>query len=441
MKLLIKYSVNAALVFLLLNLAACSSGSLMDDPEYYRQQAVEWEQKLKEDPNDFETRKNLCIYYVQTKDTEQAGRHLTKAIQQQPGDPAINFYYGLNLELLNKPEESLEYYRKYNSYPEDNPFRDMMEGRLLWLNKNQAYTETKSLFEQEANLSVLDVSDSTIAVFPLIYQGIDTTFVPLSRGFSEMVSIDLAKVKQFRVLERIRIQAVLDEIKFSQSTLVDQSTAPRAGKILKAGTIVSGDYDVTKNGYFRINLGSWDSQTSMRKSWVNKSGTLDDFFRLQKEVVFAFLKANGIELTKTEMEAISFIPTQNLQAFLLYSRGLLQEDAGNFRQAETFFNDAISIDPQFNAAQSKMQMNQKLSSSGGTKEQVVTTLQGSEPTVQSESNQLVTNRASNLGNNITSNFIQGVDNRNAAPEEPFVERGALPPPPPPPPGGAGLRGR
>jgi TolB-like protein len=307
------------------------------------------------------------------------------------------------------------------------------------LNKDRTYTETKSLFQQEENLSVLDVSDSTIAVFPLIYQGTDTTYVPLSRGFSEMVSIDLAKVKQLKILERVRIQAVLDEIKFSQTSLVDQSTAPRAGKILKAGTIVSGDYDVTKNGYFRINLGSWDSQTSMRKSWVNKSGGLDDFFRLQKEVVFAFLQANGIELTKTEMEEISFIPTQNLQAFLLYSRGLVQEDAGNYKQAETYFNDAISNDPQFNAAKNKAEVNQKLSTSGGTKEQVVTVLQSADKVTLSESNQLVNNRASSVGNNITSSFTQGIDNRNPAAEESLLGRIVLPPPPPPPPEGPVLR--
>lgn len=435
MKPILKNSVRSALLYILINITACSSGSMLDDPELYRQQAVEWEQKLLDDPNDFDARKNLCIYYVQTKDSEKATKHLEKALQDRPDDPAINFYNALNLEFLNKPEEAIGYYNKYSRYPEDSPYRDMMEGRLLWLNKNQAYTDTKNLFQQEDTISVLDVSDNTIAVFPLIYQGIDTTYVPLSRGFSEMVSIDLAKIKQWRVLERVRIQAVLDEIKFSQSSLVDQSTAPRAGKILKAGTIVSGDYDVSKNGFFRINLGSWDSQTSMRKSWVNKSGGLDDFFKLQKEVVFAFLQANGIELTKTEMEEISYIPTQNLQAFLLYSRGLLQEDAGNYRQAESYFNNAVQIDPQFNAASSKGESTKKLSSSGGTKEQVVTILQTGDPLIQSESIQLVNSRASSVGNNLTSNFIQGIDNRNPAAEESQlnISREALPPPPPPPP--------
>ena len=117
--------------------------------------------------------------------------------------------------------------------------------------------------------------------------------------------------------------------------------------MLRAGTIVSGDYDVTDNGDFKINLGSWEVQTSERKSWVNKSGSLKDLFTLQKEVVFAFLQDNGFQLTQQEKESIAYIPTQNLDAFLAYSKGLMQEDAGNYQQADGFFQQALQLDPSF----------------------------------------------------------------------------------------------
>ena len=212
-----------------------------------------------------------------------------------------------------------------------------MEGRYLWLKRKQAFSDVDSLVKNEKSLSMSSVSDSTLAVFPLIYKGINKDYFPLSRGFSEMVSIDLAKVKGLTVLERIRIQAVLDELKFSQSLIVDQATAPRAGKLLKAGTIVSGDYDISDDKEFKINLGSWNVRTSERKSWVSETGNLQDLFTIQKEIVFAFLQKNGIELTQNEKESIAYIPTQNLQAFLSFSKGLLQEDAGNFNEAASFF--------------------------------------------------------------------------------------------------------
>jgi tetratricopeptide (TPR) repeat protein len=136
------------------------------------------------------------------------------------------------------------------------------------------------------------------------------------------------------------------------------------------------------------------------------------------------------------------LPTQNLDAFLAYSKGLMQEDAGNFQQADGFFRQAVDIDPHFNDAQSKLQSSQSLGKSGGGKENLVTTLRNTQPVVQNEMINLSASRTESLGNNITSNFVQGVDNRNPAQEFQDTEAASqpatpLPPPPPPPPPPAG----
>lgn len=419
---------------------SCSSESIMDNPQYYKNQVNGWIDRTLENPHDFEALKNLSIYYVQAHENDEAKYYLGKALVENPDDPELIFYKGLNLEFYKEPGKAITYYSRYKDVPEDSPFREMLEGRFYWLKRQQNYSDIKSIIQNEKNLSFQNISDSTMAVFPLIYRGMNKDYAPLSRGFSEMISIDLAKLREIKVLERVRIQAVLDELNFSQSAEVNQSTAPRVGKILRAGTIVSGDYDVTDNRELKINLGSWEVETSRRKSWVNKSGTLKDFFILQKEVVFAFLNKNGFELTQEEKEKIAYIPTQNLDAFLSYSKGLLQEDAGNYRQAEKFFNQAIGLDPHFNDAGSKLESSQSLGKSGETKENMVTTLRNTKPVVKNEMINLAASRMENLGNNITSNFVQGVDNRepaqqvaeNAGLNKPLPPLPPLPPPPPPP---------
>jgi hypothetical protein len=257
----------------------------MDNPELYRAQVQGWIDRTLKDPQDFEALKNLSVYYTQAHDNDKARYYIGEALDVKPDDPEILFYKGLNLEFYNETDKALSYYSKYKDVSEDSPFREMMEGRYLWIKRQQNYSDIKSLIKNEDDLTFKNVSDSTMAVFPLIYQGIDTKYVPLSRGFSEMVSIDLAKLKEIKVLERVRIQAVLDELKLSQSAVVDQSTAPRVGKILKAGTIVSGDYDVTGNGDFKIDLGSWNVETSLRKSWVNKTGS-----HFKRKLSFPFSK-------------------------------------------------------------------------------------------------------------------------------------------------------
>ena len=431
MKLLI-ISFNLILsLFLMILLNSCSSTSLMDDPELNKSQVNDWTDRINKDSHDFEALKNLGIYYMQVKENEKARYYLDHALEENPADPALFLYKGINLEFFNKPEEAISYYQKFDQVPFDSPYRELLEGRYLWLKRQKIYSEVDSLAKVEDQSSLENVSASTLAVFPLMYHGFNEDYVPLSRGFSEMISIDLAKVKNLTILERIRIQAVIDELKFNQSPAVDQTTAPKAGKLLKAGTIVSGDYDISEEKEFKINLGSWDVQTSERKSFVNVSGELKDLFELQKRVVFAFLENTGIELTQEEKEAIAYIPTQNLDAFLSYSRGLVQEDAGNFKEAETFYQNAIQIDPNFNAAGNKLETTQSIGKSSGSKEQMITSLRTNDPVIKDQSSiNIVSNRQQNLGNNISSNFIQGIDSRNPAQDQGLEL--ILPEPPPPP---------
>lgn len=416
---------------------SCSSGTIMDNPEMYKNQVRGWIDRTLTNPKDFEALKNLSVYYMQIHDNDKARYYLGEAMDIRKDDPELIFYKGLNLEFFNEPDKAITFYEKYKDVPENSPYRELLEGRYLWIKRQENYSDIKSLIQNEQDLSFQNVSDSTMAVFPLIYQGMNKDYAPLSRGFSEMVSIDLAKLKEITVLERVRIQAVLDELKLSQSAAVDQSTAPRVGKILKAGTIVSGDYDVTDNGDFKINLGSWEVETSQRKSWVNKSGSLKDLFVLQKQVVFAFLQENGYQLTQEEKENIAYIPTQNLESFLAYSKGLQEEDAGNYQQAEGFFNQATQLDPHFQDAGNKLQSSQSVGKSGGSKEELVTTLRKTLPVVKNEMINLAASRQEQLGNNITANFVQGVDSRNPAQEASQLaglnrELPAPPPPPPPP---------
>ncbi len=431
----IKFLFPAGALLLMLVLNSCSSGSLMDNPEMYKNQVRGWIDRTLADPKDFEALKDLSIYYMQTHDNDKARYYLGEALDINPDDPELIFYKGLNLEFYNEQGKASAYYARYKEVPEDSPFREMLEGRYLWIKRQENYSDIKLLIQNENDISVQKISDSTMAVFPLIYQGTNKEYAPLSRGFSEMVSIDLAKLKEIRILERVRIQAVLDELKLAQSDAVDQSTAPRVGKILKAGIIVSGDYDVTDNGDFNINLGSWEVPTSQRKSWVNKSGSLKDLFLLQKQVVFAFLQENGFHLTQEEKENIAYIPTQNLEAFLAYSKGLLQEDAGNFQQAGQFFNQASQMDPGFKDAGNKLHSSQSLGKSGGSKENLVATLRKTAPVVKNEMINLAASRRENLGSNIVSNFVQGIDSRSPAQEVIVTQDLPSPPPPPPPPPG------
>jgi hypothetical protein len=59
-----------------------------------------------------------------------------------------------------------------------------------------------------------------------------------------MVIADIAKVPNIKVLEREKVDRLLEEIKLSQSGLVNKETEVRAGRLLRAEKLVVGDYKV-----------------------------------------------------------------------------------------------------------------------------------------------------------------------------------------------------
>ena len=61
----------------------------------------------------------------------------------------------------------------------------------------------------------------------------------------------------------------------------------------------------------------------------------------------------GPEGTYTEEAARLYDPTADLQAFLAFSRGLVREDAGEYRAAADAFGTASQLDPAFQAAVSR----------------------------------------------------------------------------------------
>jgi hypothetical protein len=85
------------------------------------------------------------------------------------------------------------------------------------------------------------------------------------------------------------------------------------------------------------------------------TGQLRDLLKLEKQVVVGLAGALGYQLSEAERRQILENGTQNLAAFLAYSRGLEAADAGNYARAAAYFGAAVRADPRFTAAQQQYQ--------------------------------------------------------------------------------------
>ncbi len=420
-------------ICLLMLFSSCASVQYGEEGGDYSEEIPKLQRQLLLKPNDPAALRDLGIIYFQTKRYDLAKLNLYRSYVQIADDPRTIFYYGMTLEYLGDVEGALRVYINYTDVSLLSQYRKLIEGRYRTLTREVVQRQFQTILANEQKLGTEKIAPKAVAVFPLAYQGTDPKYEALGKGLSEMMLIDLGQVKNLQVIERIRIEALLDELKFGQSNKVDQSTAPRLGKLLSAGRVVSGSFNVY-NYNLRMDVAAWDIINKKFPDLKTGSDDLDNLFKVEKELVFTVIKELGITLTPEEREKIQFIPTKNTFAFLNYCLGLKSEDALDFRGARVYYNQAATFDPNFGLAKTKVATMDALSVAGGPKENAIAAADQVEPGSKKEKRKkgtnLVINRLQHSGYGIGSSFTPGQDDRK--PGEEVVEAGLLPEPPRPP---------
>jgi tetratricopeptide (TPR) repeat protein len=308
------------------------------------------EQELAQHPEDVEVKRDLGTLYVLVGRSREGQRLLVDAYEADSDDPKTLFYLGLASERLDRLDQALQLYERYGDIDASSPYRAALQGRydlvLRDLARRQARQQVAQCLERGQCSSA---SPSTVAVLPLVYQGGNERFAPIGRGLAELISIDLANVAALTVVERVRLQAVLDEIGRSQTGSFDPNVGPETGQLLGAGQVVNGAFTVQNDERvdLRALLSSVDSSS---RDLESGSAEINRLFELQQAVVRQTLEALGVRVRPEVEERIQTPATQSFEAFLAFSRGLDAEDRRAYREAAGHYQRAQQIDPAFRVA-------------------------------------------------------------------------------------------
>jgi len=219
--------------------------------------------------------------------------------------------------------------------------------------RTQATQTAKLALARESTLTSQAPEPSTLAILPVTIAG-DSSLQPLSRGLAEMMTSDLAMVRSLRLLERVQIGTLLDELKLAQSARTDPATAARVGRLLRAERMVQGVAAITENGPVRMAAAVVSGDGTVR-SGAQANGTFKQLLELEKQLVFGLATQLGIQLTDADRQRILRQGPKNLATFLVYSQGLEALDRGDYRAAAAAFGAAARADPSFQAAQQQQQ--------------------------------------------------------------------------------------
>ncbi len=314
------------------------------------------EQQLAEKPEDGALMLRYAAALFSAERCDSAMAMARAGMTRRPKDALGPLVLGQCHEQSEDYDRAIDVYRGYLSdFPEERG-ATTVRSREMFAVRGRATTQARAALARESEQAQVAGDPQVVAVLPLQVVG-DSQYQPLSRGLAQMLTSDLGMLRTFRMVERLQLGALLDEMQLGQTENVDQNSAARVGRLLQAGRMVQGTAAIPEDGDTRLEASVVMSNGEIT-SPTSRSGRLPDLMDLEKEVVVGIAGQLGYTLSEAERQLILENGTRNLAAFLAYSRGLLAEDMGDYSAAAAHFAEAVRADPNFQAARDGFQANE-----------------------------------------------------------------------------------
>ncbi|MBU4263389.1 MAG: hypothetical protein KKC76_16145 [Proteobacteria bacterium] len=190
-----------------------------------------------------------------------------------------------------------------------------------------------------------DLRDNTLAV--LYYRNLTgrSELDPWQKGLTVMLITDLAQIKELQVLERVRLQALVEEIGFGASGLVDKSSAPRIGRFVRAQHLVGGEFGQDASQSLDVASDLLDVPRESVMDRFGSKGMVEELFRIEKELLFGITDALGITLSPEKKAALQKPLSTDYRALMFFFQAIDFSDRGEYDKAEEYYQKALERDP------------------------------------------------------------------------------------------------
>ena len=220
--------------------------------------------------------------------------------------------------------------------------------------RSKAEKAARKAVAEERSLDASKLEPTSVGILPFEVKPPDTALVALGYGLADLLTTDLARTKRLQVVDRVQLNAILREIGMVESGRVDTSSAPRVGKLIQARRLVLGNLGWTPKGELGLNLNIADVQSGDVRTAIAARTNINDILRAEKQLAFDLFDKLGVRLTPKERAAVEQMPTQNVDAFLAYARGVRFEAEGRYNAAAQEYRQAAGLDPGFKAAEAHL---------------------------------------------------------------------------------------
>lgn len=160
-----------------------------------------------------------------------------------PGETLVTYYLGLIALEQKDNDAALRLLQQYaREDPEGAAAREVPK-TLTLLASSQLQQEVSTALARETEVVAAPPEPGSIAVHAFVSRGSDA-YRAMAKGLAAMIIADLGKVPGLKVLEREKVQVLLDEMKIGDAGLADPAWAVRSGRLMRAEKVIVGNFEV-----------------------------------------------------------------------------------------------------------------------------------------------------------------------------------------------------
>jgi TolB-like protein len=163
---------------------------------------------------------------------------------------------------------------------------------------------------------------------------------PLKKGLADMLITEMSKIKGLKVVERQRIQSIIDELNLSETDLVDNASTQKMGKLLGAQVMLFGGFSNLFKDKFRIDVRIVRTETGETLKAEEETGELDEFLTMLQSLSKKIARDLDVKLTSDDKNRLEATRDGNFSGYVTYARGLEYEDQGKKMEKKGLKPDA-----------------------------------------------------------------------------------------------------
>jgi TolB-like protein len=196
----------------------------------------------------------------------------------------------------------------------------------------------------------------TVAILYFDYSGQNAELSVLRKGLAQMLISDLSGVEGIRLVERDRLEEILNELKLGQTAKIDPQSAAKVGKLLGARYMVLGGYfDLMQT--LRADARVVEVETGKVVQSTGAAGKPDEFLTVEQKLCEGLTKILQAKATPLAPESPAPAkkppaPPRQLKTStaLRYSKALHAIDHGDKKAAREELAQVVKEQPDFKLA-------------------------------------------------------------------------------------------